>query len=115
MSLIEQVFITLLSFRRSLATKCVLLNNEPCMTRPTLIDLNSVEVNYYSFISILGKYNGICISVDDLSVKICVPTETKDVNVKVFNMITKINEDKRLAKHILCDCKCKFGSTTWNK
>ena len=29
-SLIKQVFIVLLSFSSSLATKCVSLNNEPC-------------------------------------------------------------------------------------
>ena len=34
--------IALLSFSESLATKCVSLNNEPCMARPTLIDLNPV-------------------------------------------------------------------------
>ena len=34
--------IVLLSFSESLATKCVSLNNEPCMARPTLIDLNPV-------------------------------------------------------------------------
>ena len=47
-SLIKQVFIVLLSFSSSLArvakisdrTKCVSLNDEPCMVRLTLIDLN---------------------------------------------------------------------------
>ena len=40
--LIEQVFIELLSLSGSLATKCVSLNNEPCMIRPTLTDLNDL-------------------------------------------------------------------------
>ena len=39
------LFIVLLSFSSSLATKFLFLNNEPCMVRPTLIDLNLVE--YY--------------------------------------------------------------------
>ena len=43
-SLIKQVFIVLLSFSGSLATKCVPLNDEPCMVRLTLTDLNSVEL-----------------------------------------------------------------------
>ena len=43
-SLIKQVFIVLLSFSESLATKYVSLNDEPCMIRPTLLDLNSVEL-----------------------------------------------------------------------
>ena len=40
--LIKQVFIALLNFSRSLVTKCVPLNNELCMIRPTLTDLNPV-------------------------------------------------------------------------
>ena len=47
--------------------------------------------------------------------------KTKDINVKVFNMITNKNEAKAMTKHISCDFKCKFNSTTcnsyqkWNK
>ena len=37
---------------------------------------------------------------------------SKDLHVKVFNMIT--NEAKTLVKHISSDCKCKFNSTTCN-
>ena len=57
-----------------------------------------------------GSYN----IVDDLSTKICVSSETKDVNVKVFNSIIRIYGAKTLIKHISCDCKCKFDSTTCN-
>ena len=42
-----------------------------------------------------------------------VPSKTKDVNVKVFH-IKRINKVKTLVKHISCDCKCKYGSTTCN-
>ena len=48
----------------------------------------------------LDKFNEICNAADDLSTKIYVPSETKDTNVKMFNMITKINEAKTLSKHI---------------
>ena len=44
-SLIKQAFIILLSFSESLAcdqTKCPFLNDELCMVKPTLIDLNPV-------------------------------------------------------------------------
>ena len=69
---IKQRFIGILSFSRSLATKCMLLNNEPCMARPFLIDLNHVKHNYYPFMIGLDKCSGSCNSVDDLSAKICV-------------------------------------------
>ena len=57
------------------------------------------------------KCNGSC---NALSPKICVPKETKDINVKAFNMITNKNEAKAMTEHISCDCKCKFNSTTCN-
>ena len=56
---IKQVFIVLLSFSSSLATKCVSLNDEPCIVRPTLIDLNP-ESKYYPFMISLDKCNGRC-------------------------------------------------------
>ena len=59
--LIKQVFIALLSFSGSLTTKCVSLNNEPCMIRPTLIDLNPVELNYYPFLISLDKCREVVI------------------------------------------------------
>ena len=75
----------LLSFGGSLTRKCVSLSNESCMVRPTLIDLNPIELNYYHpFMISLDKYNGSCNVVDDLSMKICFPSKTKKINVKVL-------------------------------
>ena len=42
----------------------------------------------------LDKCNESCNAFDDLSTKIRVPSETKGVNVKVFNMVMKTNEAK---------------------
>ena len=104
------MFIVLLSFTSSLATKCVSLNDETFMIRPTLIDLNPVQLNYYPFLISLDKCSGSC---NVLSPKMCVSKkEIKDMNVKSFNMITTKNEAKTMEKHISCNCKCKFNSTT---
>ena len=67
------LFIVLLSFSESLVTKCMFLNDEPCMVRPTLIDLNPVELQYYPFMINLNKCTGRC---NVLSPKICAPKET---------------------------------------
>ena len=87
------------------------LNKEPCLIRPTIIDSNPIELNYYSFMISLDKCNGSCNVVGDLSTTMCVPSEIKDLNVKVFNVLTRINEAKTLIKYISCDCKWKFDST----
>ena len=74
-------------------TKCLFLNDESCMVRPSLIDMNPVELKYYPFIIGLNKCTGSC---NLLSPKICVPKETKDINVKAFNVIkTKMKLKQR--------------------
>ena len=78
LSLIKQVFIVLLSFSGSLAhdrTKCLFLNDEPFMVRPTLIDMISAELEYYPFMISLNKCTE---SRNILSPKICVSKERKD-------------------------------------
>ena len=39
-SLIKKPFVSLLSISKSFSTKCLFLNDNPCMVRPTLINLN---------------------------------------------------------------------------
>ena len=80
------------------------------MVRPTLVDLNPFELKYYPFIISLDKCNRSC---NVLSPKISV-TKKKGINVKVFNKITKKNKANIMVKHISCDSKCKFNSTTCN-
>ena len=105
----SSLFLILLSFSESLATKCLFLNDESFKVRPTNIDLNLVELKYYPFIIGLDKCSGIC---NVLSPKICVPKEIKDINVKAFNMTTNKNETNTTAEHTSCHCKCKFNSAT---
>ena len=105
------LFFVLLGFSRSLATKCLFLNDDPCKVRPTFIDVNPNEHKYYPFMVRLNKYTG---SYNVLSPKICVPKESKDINVKAFNMITNKDKDKAMTEHISCDWERKFNSTTCN-
>ena len=78
------------------------------MIRPFLIDLNPVELKYHPFVISLDRCNRGCNYVNDLSMKICVLIKTKDVNIKVFNIMANRNEAKRLWNHIPWDCKCKL-------
>ena len=108
---INHVLIMLLSFGRCLATKGFSLSNEQCIARPTPINLNPIEVNYYPFLISFDRCNAGLNAVDDLSIKRCVP---KDLSVKILNMRTKINKAKTFIKHISCNCKSTFDSTTCN-
>ena len=48
----------------------------------------------------LGRCNGSCNTLDDLSIRTCVLNKTEDVNLNVFIVITRINESKALTKRI---------------
>ena len=82
------------------------------MIQPTLINLHpneySQEFHYYPFAVKLDRCVGSCNTLNDLSNKVCVPNKTEDLNLSVFDMITGTNESKTLAKHLPCECKCRF-------
>ena len=54
------LFIVLLSFSESLAIKCLFLNEWQYMVRPTIFDMNPVELRYYSFMISSNKCTGGC-------------------------------------------------------
>ena len=56
----SSLFIVLLSFSEYLAIKCLFLNEQQYMVRPTIFDMNPVELKYYSFMISLNKYTGGC-------------------------------------------------------
>ena len=62
------------------------------MVRPTVIDLNPVELKYYLLVK---KCSGNCNYGNDLSMRICVSSKTKYISVKEFNMITERNKAKK--------------------
>ena len=40
--------------------------------------------------------------------------KTKEINIKVFNMVTNKNNPKTMPNHVSCDRKRKFNSKTCN-
>ena len=85
--------------------------NHAWLDRHTIIDMNLVELKYYPFMISLNKCTGSC---NILYPKVCVPKETKHINVKAFNMISIQDEAKVMTERMSYDCKCKFNSTTCN-
>ena len=76
------------------------------------------EFHYCSFAVKLDRCAWRCNALNELSNKVYVPNKTEDLNLKMFNMITGINESIKL---ILCNCKCKLDGKKydsdqwWNK
>ena len=88
------------------------------MTQFTLINLHaneySQEFHYYPFAIKLDRSVGSCNTLNDLSNKVYVPNKTEDLNRRVLNLITGINESKTLTNHISFECKCRFDGRKSN-
>ena len=46
--------------------------------------------------------------------KLCVPNVVKDMNVKVFNLLARINETRKVVWHETCKCVCRLTSAICN-
>ena len=46
--------------------------------------------------------------------KVCAPGVAKDLNVKVFNLVSGTNETRRTEWHETCKCKCRLNSRVCN-
>ena len=88
----------------------MLLSNEKCMTQPTFLNLHpneySQEIHYYPFAVKSDRCVGSCNTLNELSNKVAVSNKIEDLDISVFNMITKINQLETVTKHISCECKC---------
>ena len=71
-----------------------------------------MNIHDYPFTVHLDRCNGSFNTLDDPSR--CVPNKIEEVNLNVFNKITKINESKTLTKHISCECQYKFDGRKFN-
>ena len=57
---------------------------------------------------------GSCNTLNDVSSRVCFSNKTEDLNLIVFNMITGINESKKLKKHTNLMVE-KWGLSNSNK
>ena len=74
----------------------------------------SQELHYYPSAVKLDRRIKSYNTLNNLSNKVCVPNKIEDLNLRVFNMITAINESKTLTKYISCEFKCKFAVAKYN-
>ena len=98
-SFVKKVFalgLTVLSSSITGALNCDSMNNQECKVRPKIVDINSNNLMFYPFSIKVNKCSGNCNNIDDPYAKICVPDTVKDLNVRVFNLMSTTIE----ARHI---------------
>ena len=100
---------------------CISMNNEAFKVRPEIINVSSNNAVFYPFSIKINKCSGNCNNINDPYAKICVPGVVKDLNVKVFNLMSRTNETRHIKWHETCKCKCGLDASVcnnkqrWNK
>ena len=64
----------------------------------------------YPFSIKTSKCSGSCNNIYDPYAKIYVPDVIKDLNVKIFNLMSRINETRHIKWHETCKCKCRLDT-----
>ena len=71
---------------------CISMNNQECKTRPQVVNVNGDEPVFFPFSIETSKCSGSCNNINYPYAKICVSDIIKNLNVKVFNLMTRTKE-----------------------
>ena len=120
---VKKVFLLGLTILSNFTNKlnCISMKNQECKTRPQVININSNNPIFYPFIIKINKCSGNCNNINNPYAKICLPDVLKDLNVKVFNLMSRTNETRFIKWREKCKCKCKLdgiicsNKQQWNK
>ena len=102
---IQKVFVVAMLFFSCTALKRVPTNNQKCKIRPEIINININEPSFYPYSIEVSKCSGSCNNINDPYAKLCVPDVIKNINVKVFNLVSRTNETKHIEWHETCKCQ----------
>ena len=61
-----------------------------------------------------SKCGGSCNNSNDPYPKLCVPDVIKNLNVKVFNLMSRTNETRHIEWRETCKCKCRLDASVCN-
>ena len=69
------------------------MKNQECKRRPQVVNVNSNPI-FYPFSIKTSKCSGSCDNINNPYAKICVPDIIKNLNVKVFNLMSRTYETR---------------------
>ena len=72
------------------------MSNQPCAARPEIINVSTNNPIFYPFSVKTSKCSDNCNNINDPYAKICSPDVIKDLNVKVFILMSIAYETKNI-------------------
>ena len=94
--------------------QCVSMKNQECKINLEIINLNTNETVFYHFSIKVNKCSGSCNSINDPYAKLSVTDVVKNINVKVFSLMPRINETRHIIWNETCKCICRLSASVCN-
>ena len=94
--------------------ECVSMNNQECRARPKMIDTNANEPAFYPCSIKVNKCSGTCNNINNPYATLYIPDVIIKINVKVFNLMSRINETRQILWHETCKCVCRLSVAVCN-
>ena len=118
LGLIKKFFYTRLAFSSTLTSvnslSCIPMNNQQCGAKPQIVNINGDDPVFFPFSIKTSKCSDICNNIFNLFAKLCVTDVVKNLNIKVFNLMSITNETRHIKWHETCKCKCRLDGSVCN-
>ena len=101
--------------------ECISMSNQECKERPKIVDVNNNEPVFYPYSIKVNKCSGNGNNINDPYAKLCFLDIIKIINVKAFNLMSRINEARQIMWPEACKCVFRLTSAVcntrqiWNK
>ena len=112
--LLINLAISFLNMVKVKSLECMSVVNQKCMSRPKILDINTNKPVFYPYSIKVNKCSRDCNNINDSMTKLCVPDIVRDMNIKVFNLLARINETRKIVWHETCKCICRLTSAICN-
>ena len=108
--------ISLFSILKVYALECLSVVNQKCMPRPKILNVNEgiSEALFYPYNVLVNKCSGSCNTLEDPMARLCFSKTIKNVNMKVYNFLMRLNETRNVLWHESCKYVCKLNSSVCN-
>ena len=82
-------------------------SHQECKVKPSIININSNEPLFYPYSIFVNECCGSCNNIYDPFAKLRFPDVIKGMNIKLYNIMSRINETRYVFWHETCTCECK--------
>ena len=91
------------------------MSNQEFEVKPEIVNINRDKAVFFPFSIKRSKCSSSCNNINDPYARLCVPDVPKNINIKVFNLMSRTNETRYKDWHeTVCKCKCRLDASVWN-